>query len=88
MSYQIIKQPNNLFSLFDTCTHTIYKRNLSKREVISFFVERAAEITRLEVMDLLEKLERGNKPYFQFTLTFEEAERIDAETRNFEEVAR
>lgn len=86
MSYQIIKQPDNLFSIFDICTDTFCLQDLSEQEVINFFEKQVATIMRRKITDILEKLEKGDNPYYQLALTFEEAQRLDAETRNFKGV--
>lgn len=87
MAKQIIKQPNGKFAIFSSGTDTFHYTNLTAEEVEEHFVRRAIETTRDEIRDILEnvKNDQPGKVYYQFATTWEDAVRMDKESREPEE---
>jgi hypothetical protein len=73
MGQQIIKQPNGKYAIFSSIVDLFIGANLTKEEVIDFFVEEEAKRITERINEILEQLERGEKPYLQFTQTLDEA---------------
>ncbi len=72
MGRQIIKQPNGKFCIFSTETNNITDYNMSSDEIIeSFTNEYRVNITK-DVNEVIAKIESNQKPYFQFTLSYQE----------------
>lgn len=79
MGKQIIKQPLGSlgeYAVFSSMVNDFIYINCTKEEIINFFIEEATkEITR-GVNEKIDALEKGEKPYYQFTKTWEEALKI------------
>lgn len=73
MARQIIKQPNNMYSIYSSVPDAFIQQDLTKQEVIDFCVEEAREKEKQQLVDLFDKIENNKRPYYQFTLTYEEA---------------
>ncbi len=73
MAKQIIKQPNGLYCLFSSYTDTIIYYNCSKELIIDYFVEEYREKITNKVNGICDKIEKGDNPYHQFTMSFEDA---------------
>lgn len=73
MGYQIIPEDHGTFALFCSNTDRFVERKLSRGEIVEFFVEIAAQRATDDVVRIFEKLATGERPYFQFTLTLDEA---------------
>jgi len=73
MGEQIIKQPNGLYCIWSSVVDDIILINATPEDIINERIEVARqEITR-SVIDTVTKLNNGERPYYQFTKTFEEA---------------
>lgn len=74
MGHQIIKQPDGKYAVFSTGTDQWIIANQTPATLEDYYAERAAEDTRASVRRLLAELEVSPaKAYFQFALTFEDA---------------
>ena len=73
MGHQIIKQPNNKYALFSSIVDDFVLIDATPKDIIRCWVGSYRRDMRKKVKDITEKLERGEKPYYQFTMTFEEA---------------
>ncbi len=73
MGYQIIKQPNGKFCIFSSFSDDFILTDATEKEIYAFFDRRARERVRIDVYDIMRSIELGNKPYHQFTMTYEEA---------------
>ena len=73
MGKQIVKQPNGKFALWssvvDDFTVIDYENT---QEIIDDFVEQYRAEIGAKVNAVVEALEKGEKPYYQFTMSFEE----------------
>jgi hypothetical protein len=72
MGRQIIKQPNGKFCIFSSIVDNVVAYDCTKEEIIEESVRHSGEISRSRVEQVFEKLEVGEKPYYQFTMTYEE----------------
>jgi hypothetical protein len=73
MGRQIIKQPNGKLAVWSSIVDDFIYINCTRDELVEFMTEEAKDKIAAEVDEVLEKLERNEKPYFQFTMTFTEA---------------
>lgn len=72
MADQIVKQPNGKFLIFSSISDSVIGYNATPEELIEFKVKRAKERITEEVNNIVEKLNKGEKPYYQFTKTYDE----------------
>ncbi len=68
MARQIIKQPNGKYCVFSTVVDSIVDYDMSVNEL-----KKDRKNGDEETIDkIITKLENGEKPYYQFTMTFDE----------------
>lgn len=72
MSWLIISQPNGNHAIWSTVTSSFIAFNLSREGVIQNFVKRAAEEARANIIELLDKIDRKENPYFQLGMSWDE----------------
>jgi len=75
MSKQIIKQPNGKYCIYDTISESIFNKNLTKSEVLDDFryiYEKELEEKLKSVQNIMLDIDKGKKPYYQFTKSYEE----------------
>jgi len=78
MGHQVIKQPNGQFALYSSIVDDFVLVNATERDIVDRFVEEYAKDTRHKIEVIIQTLNAGGKPYYQFTKTFDEAlERIE-----------
>ena len=73
MGQQIIKQPNGRYAIWSSIVDDFLADNLTQNDVISFIVELEVERITTRIINTIKKLNRGEKPYYQFTLSYNEA---------------
>jgi hypothetical protein len=73
MGWQIIRQPNLQYCVFSTVVDHFIVVNATEEELKEFYKTEAGNRGIEKVEDVLRKFDDGLKPYFQFTMTFEEA---------------
>jgi hypothetical protein len=73
MSHQIIKQPNGLYAIFSTVVDDFIWTDCTPEDIIEMRTKEAVESIRKDILDTVSELESGGKPYYQFTMTFDEA---------------
>ncbi len=71
MSQQIVKQPDGMYAIWSTVIDDFVVVDATKEEIIREFMEAERERVAARVNDIIAKLERGEKPYHQFTKTFQ-----------------
>jgi hypothetical protein len=78
---QIIRQPDGKLAVFSSITDTFIVVDATREEIIAWRVERVAEKVRQRTEEELRLvLDSGeSRPYYQFTLTWEEASRKNRE---------
>ena len=74
MGHQIIKQPDGLYAVFSSFTDTWIMSGATREELLDYYAGKAAEDARrgaANTIDLVD--ENPRRVYYQFTMTFEEA---------------
>lgn len=72
MGRQIIKQPNGLYAIWSTVVDHFVLYDATADEIVDEAI-RENSPTREGVLKVIEELNNGGKPYYQFTMTFKEA---------------
>ena len=72
MGRQIIKQPNGKFAVWSSIVEDFILLDVSPAEIIEEFVEDSRETIETRVTEIINTLERGEKPYSSFTRTFDQ----------------
>lgn len=73
MGHQIIKQPDGLFCVWSTVVDAIVVTDASARELEDMYAAEAAHRAAEQTRKIIDSLESGERPYYQFTMTYEEA---------------
>lgn len=73
MPRQIIKQPNGLYAIWSTVVDHFLTWDMSVEDVVKYFVDEEVERLSKGIRETCAKLDAGEKPYYQFTMTFKEA---------------
>lgn len=71
MGRQIIKQPNGKYCIFSSIIDNITHYDMSVEEIIEVWTEEAKNDITERVRDIINKLENCEKPYYQFTHTYD-----------------
>ncbi|MEK6829743.1 MAG: hypothetical protein AABY15_06505 [Nanoarchaeota archaeon] len=69
---QIIKQPNGKYCIFSSVEDNIIFCNMTPDEIIGVRTAEAKAKIEEEVARVIEGLESGDKPYHQFTMSYDE----------------
>ena len=72
MSNMIVKQPDGEFAIYSTIVDDFTFVDLSPRDIIDLWASRERKRLSESVTKIVAQLERGEKPYAQFTETFDE----------------
>ena len=84
MSHQIIKQPNGLYAVWSSNVDHFILLDATPKEIVDFETKEATRGIERSVELLVESLDKGGKPYYQFTMSWDKAvemiERIHKET--------
>lgn len=72
MGRQIIKQPNGKYCIYSSIVDSITYYDMTREDIITEWVKEEKEKIEERVNEVVEALEEGGKPYFQFTKTYEE----------------
>jgi hypothetical protein len=74
VGHQVIKQPDGLYAIFSSYTDTWIVYDATRQDVIDYYVEKAAKEAREGTARLLDDVDEDpRKAYFQFAMTFAEA---------------
>lgn len=73
MGQQIIKQPNGKYALFSSIVDDFILVEADPQDIIDEWVEKYKAETEKKVSEIITALEKGEKPYYQFTMSFDEA---------------
>lgn len=81
MGQQVIKQPNGKLAVFSTGTDTWVFWDATADELIEHYKEEAARTAEQRLIDITKAVENNeaNRIYHQFTMSFEEANRLHLE---------
>lgn len=86
MSEQIIQQPDGRLAVFSSVVDAFVVVDATADEIIDYRAEEAALKARERTRAEIDRVLSGQpKPYHQFTLTWEEAQRMDRENAPAEE---
>lgn len=78
MARQIIKQPNGRWALWSSITDSFILEDATRAELVEFLTQEKAGDVEEQVAKVCNQLDAGGKPYFQFTMTYEEAKQCEA----------
>jgi hypothetical protein len=74
MGHQIIKQPDGLYAVFSSFTDTWILNDATRQDIIDYNVGKAREDAERNTARILDAVDVDpRKAYYQFTMTFEEA---------------
>jgi len=76
MGHQIIKQPNGKFAIWSTIIDDFISMDNTPENLIQYYIEASKKEIRERITETINTLESGGKPYYQFTMTWEEALRL------------
>lgn len=76
---QIIKQPDGRYAIFSTVSDTFERLDCTVEEVVESFVEAAIEAAVWITNKQIKQIEDSESPYAQFTITWDEAVKMNAE---------
>jgi len=77
MAWQVIKQPNGRFLIFSSIVDMILFRDCSRAQIEALYIEDSRQKQQYAITRLMDTIERGENPYFQFALSYEEAIKAD-----------
>jgi hypothetical protein len=72
MGVQIIKQPNGKYCIFSSIIDSITHCNMDEQDIINELAEKEKMVIEKQVKEIIIKLNKGEKPYFQFTKNYDE----------------
>lgn len=72
MGRQIIKQPNGKFCVFSSIVDNIISYDMTEEDIINEFVAESREDIERRVKEIISQLNNNEKPYYQFTYSYEE----------------
>lgn len=75
MGYQVIRQPDGKLAVFSSIVDCWAVYDGSPEEIVEWFAEKAAEDARRDAQRVIDAVMAGEprKAYYQFTMTFDEA---------------
>lgn len=77
MGQQIIRQPDGRFAIFSSIVDGFLLTDATEEEILRWRADEAGCAARERTMAELERVKFQDKPYHQFTLTWDEAYAID-----------
>ncbi len=72
MGQQIIKQPNGKYCLFSSIVDNVIAFDCTAQDIIDMRIKEESERIKAKVSGIVEALERGEKPYHQYTMSYSE----------------
>ena len=72
MGKKIIKQPNGKYCLFSSVVDNVTHYDCTPEEIVEALVESYRGSVEIQVSNTIKKLETGEKPYHQFTMSYDE----------------
>ena len=76
MAYQIVKKSNKKFAVWSTIADDFVLDDASKRQVENLFINEAILRQKENLKEIFDKIKTGMKPYYQFTMTYQEMLKI------------
>jgi hypothetical protein len=72
MGQQIIKQPKGGYAIFSTIVDNITHYDMTKEDIIEELLKEERNRITEKVNKICDKLDAGENPYYQFTLSIED----------------
>lgn len=72
MGRQIIKQPNGKYCIFSTVVDSVTDCNMTVEEIIEKWVDELKKDVSEKVYGIISSIEKNEKPYHQFTMSYDE----------------
>ncbi len=69
---QIIKQPNGKFCIFSSVVDSITHYNMNENDIIEELVAESRKEIEEQVKKVISALNNNTKPYYQFTMSYDE----------------
>ena len=85
MGQQIIKQPDGKYALFSSVVNSFVMVDATREEMIGYFGNKAKKEAESVTAKVIVDLEAGKRPYYQFTMSWEEASKKQKENGNNED---
>jgi hypothetical protein len=79
MANQIIKQPNGDYAIFSSVIDGFTHVDMTAEEIIELWSSQERARISESVYEIINQLQDGGKPYYQFTLNFDQAMKIHHE---------
>ncbi len=74
MGVQIIRAPDGGYNVFSTISDTWqFSEPCTEQQLVNWFKKLASDRAERDTHMLLDALKAGGKPYYQFTMTYKEA---------------
>lgn len=73
MSRQIIKQPNGLYAQWSSVVDDFVMIDATRQDIIDDWLDDSRREITESVNKVIDALDRGDKPYHQFTMSWDEA---------------
>ena len=72
MGTQIIKQPNGKYCLFSSVVDNITYCHMDEKDIVDIFVDDFRKEIEEKIKKIILGLENGEKPYYQFTMSYQQ----------------
>ena len=73
MGKQIIQQADGKFAIWSTNSDAIVIYDATEADIVAYFLQRDVRDSIASTMKILEELRAGKQPYYQFTMSWDEA---------------
>lgn len=73
MGQQIVKQPNGKYAIFSSVVDAVIAMDCTREDLLEFWLDEERERLQRSIARYCDKLDAGEKPYAQFTVTWDEA---------------
>jgi hypothetical protein len=73
MAHQIIQQPDGAYALWSTTSDAFVVIDATPEDLIQYFLAQEEQRIRANVERIMQQLDRQERPYYQFTMSWQEA---------------
>jgi len=80
MGRQIVKQPDGKYAIFSTTTDSFKATDLTEEQLRKCLIEYEMESAKRRIDNEINNVKYRKKPYFQFTMTYEQCLKAHEET--------
>jgi len=81
MAHQIIKQPNGRFCIFSTIVDNFIRFDQTEEEIVQYELKNIVEEESKKIRNIINQLNKNEKPYGQFTMSYKEAVKMYKENK-------